>query len=113
MSELNKIIPEIIEAIKSLEPYKIILFGSLSKNNPELAHDIDIAVILNSDEFPASFEDRMKNAILVEELLFDFSSKYPLDITVYTKAEFNMLNKQDHQFIREINSGKILYDLAS
>lgn len=113
MNELKEIIPEIIERLKSLHPYKVILFGSLSKRNPENANDIDIAVILDSDDFPATFEDRMENAIAVEEILFDLSSKYPLDITVYTKAEFELLNTQDQPFIKELNSGQILYDIAS
>ena len=113
MNELKEIIPEIIEILKSLKPYKVILFGSLINNNSTTANDIDIAVILNSDVFPKSFEDRMKNAILVEELLFDLSTCYPLDITVYTKAEFERLNEQEQAFAREINSGTILYDIAS
>ena len=113
MAELKEIIPEIIEIVKSLKPYKLILFGSFINNNSATANDIDIAVILNSEILPKSFEDRMRNAILVEELLFDLSTRYPLDITVYTKAEFERLNEQEQSFAKELNSGIILYDIAS
>jgi len=86
MLDMENIIPEIIHRLTSLQPFQVILFGSMAQNNPASARDIDLAVILNSDDFPKSYEDRMNNAILVEELLFDLSTRYPLDITVYTKA---------------------------
>ena len=113
MAELREVIPEIISRLKSLDLYKVILFGSLSKSEDAMGNDIDIAVILDSDKIPASFEERMENAILVEEVLYELSLKYPIDITVYTKSEFMRLNEMQQPFVKELNSGKILYDIAS
>jgi predicted nucleotidyltransferase len=113
MTELRDVIPEIVDKLKSLNPYKVILFGSLSKNETATGNDIDIAVILNSEILPSSFEERMENAIIVEEALFDLSLKFPIDITVYTKSEFSVLNEQQQTFAKELNSGKIIYDIAS
>ncbi|KGE73445.1 nucleotidyltransferase domain-containing protein [Spirochaeta lutea] len=113
MDGLREVIPKIISTLEPLNPYKIILFGSLTKKNRNQGNDIDIAVILDSNSLPSSFEERMENAILVEEYLFDLSLIYPIDITVYTKKEYEKLKEQKKSFIAELNLGETIYDRAS
>ena len=42
MVDIEKIIPEIIEALKPLDPDKIILFGSYAYGKPNKDSDIDL-----------------------------------------------------------------------
>lgn len=51
-----------VEKLKALHPYKIILFGSQAYGNPRGDSDIDLLVVLDSDEMPGSFQENMANA---------------------------------------------------
>lgn len=113
MKDLRKYLAEITGSLSELDPYKIILFGSLSKGNQNEANDIDIAVILNSDEIPKTFEERMALRIKVRNTIFTISEKIPIDLIVYTKREYLSLMEMHQPFIKEINAGTILYDKAS
>ena len=58
-------ITDIIEALKSINPLKIILFGSYAVNREKEASDIDIAVI--SDDFGS---DRFAERVLLSKLAY-------------------------------------------
>lgn len=109
----STLLNSIVEKLKKISPYRIILFGSFADGYQNRANDIDIAVVLNSEKAPKTFEERMENAILVEELLLDISEQFPLDITVYTKPEYVKINDGKSSFSRELKLGTVLYDLAS
>jgi predicted nucleotidyltransferase len=113
VKNLQRYLSEIITALRTLDPYKIILFGSLSQKNHQEANDIDIAVILNSDETPKTFEERMAMRIKVRNQIYEISERVPIDLIVYTKKEYFSLIEMKQPFIKEINAGQILYDKAS
>lgn len=112
MEDLRDYLAEIINSLKKIDPYRIILFGSLSKTNAEMGNDIDIAVIVDSDILPATFEEKMALRIKVRNAIFDLSEKIPIDLIVYTRSEYSKLVMLQQPFIKEINSGQILYDKA-
>ena len=110
MKLLENYLPEIVDSLRKIDPYKILLFGSLAEDAQEDAQDIDLAVILDSESLPRSFEERMKNKVAVRTAIFAISQRVPIDIVVYTLAEYRKLLNQNQPFIREINSGRTLYD---
>ena len=68
-------------------------------------------VILDSGEVSVSFEEKLKNKIQVRESIYDLSKKMPIDLIVYTRAEYDILSKNKSSIILEIeNSGKVLYE---
>lgn len=107
----NKYLQEIVEKLKPLKPYKIILFGSFASGKQDEESDLDILVILDSDKIAKSFEDKLKIKIKVRQSVYDLSKKVPIDLIVYTRAEYDILFQNKNSFIREIeNNGKVLYE---
>ncbi len=54
----NKYLPELLEALKQSDPYKIILFGSYANGTAKEDSDIDILIILDSDNVSDNFRQR-------------------------------------------------------
>lgn len=114
MKNIQDYLPEIKENLKKINPYKIILFGSLSLDMTHKDSDIDLLVILDSEKISSNYEEKMKNKLLVRRSIYEISKKIPIDLLVYTKKEYEILSKNQNSFFKEINStGKILYEKAS
>lgn len=113
MESIRDAIPSILHELLKANPCKIILFGSLSKDEVAVGNDIDLAIVLDLDFIPKSFEEKMELVIPLHDLIVEFERKIPIDLKVFTKPEYEKLVANDHWFIREINQGKVLYELAS
>lgn len=82
-------------------PTKIILFGSLATGQVRLWSDIDLVVIINTQQ---RFLDRIK------EVLILLRPQVGLDVLVYTPEEFEVLSQERLFFQQEILKGKVLYE---
>ncbi len=106
-----KYIPDIVKNIRKLDPYKIILFGSYVSGEPSRDSDLDIAVILDSGRITQNYDERMKNKLMVRNSIYKLSKKIPIDLIVYTKAEYDVIADHGTSFYHEIErSGKVLYE---
>lgn len=112
MSEsINSYIPLIVEKLKTLQPYKIILFGSYAYGHPDAESDVDLLVVLNSDETPQSFRENIANKLLVRNILWDLNRKISIDLIVHTKPMYQKFNAMGSMFSKEIaQQGKVLYE---
>ncbi len=100
MVEYQDSIDEIVECLKTLEPEKIILFGSRASGDALQDSDIDIALI---KETSLPFHERLIEA---RRLL---RTTRPVDLFIFTNAEVEA-NKESNPFIREIiKTGKVIY----
>ena len=45
-------IPQVVEKLKEIHPYKIILFGSYAYEDANRDSDIDLLVVTGNEEFP-------------------------------------------------------------
>jgi len=105
----NQYISQIIEKLKPIKPYKIILFGSYAYGNPSRDSDIDLIVVTNKDYVPKNFKEKSEIYLFVSRNLRDISSVMPIDLLVYTKAEYEQFINQNSLFSRMIiNEGKEL-----
>lgn len=105
---------EIKQRLKSLNPYKIILFGSCATQNNDEGSDIDLLVIFDSDEISQTYEEKMKKNMTVRNAIWDLSGKVPIDLLVYKRKEFEILMNNKNSFFREIEAtGKTIYERAS
>lgn len=113
MSILEKnwpLVKEMTERLKELKPYKVILFGSYAKGNPTEDSDLDVLVILDSNDFVKSFKEKMERKMRISKMLLEINYKIAMDILVYSKIEFEYLKEKNNFFIKEIEkTGKILY----
>lgn len=102
MSDLRGYVPQIIESLKELDPFKIYMFGSVAKGTDNQDSDIDLAVILNIDEVPKTYDEKLKNKVSVRNTILDISMEVAIDLLVYTKEEFKILDELNKPFMTEI-----------
>jgi len=114
MEWLEEYLPEIIEKLKKINPYKIVVFGSIANNESGKNSDIDLLVILDTETISNNYEEKMQNKLLVRKCIYDISKKIPIDLLVYTKKEYEIIKENPNSFFKEISvTGKTLYEKAS
>ena len=99
-------ISEIVKKIASgYDPDKIILFGSYAEGNPDKDSDLDLLIIQETNLSPH------KRGLDIRLSLI--GSKVPIDILVYTKAEFEKEKNEKFSFIYSaLKTSEILYERA-
>ena len=101
MAELRRYVDLLV---RHYAPQRILLFGSLAAGKVHEYSDIDLIVVAESQR---SFWERL---VEVNTLL---RPQVPVDILIYTPAEWQEV--QQRSFFREevIKKGKVLYDAES
>ncbi len=103
---MNIAIKEIEEKVRPIiekyRPDKIILFGSYAAGNPTPASDVDLLVIVDTNQ---STWD------LSVEISLSVKHTFPMDILVRTPQEIAKRLEYGDYFIRDIlEKGKLLYE---
>ena len=112
--DINTILDNLIFCLKASDPYKIILFGSYAKGNPDKNSDMDLMVVLDNRHVSKTYEERLHKKLFIRNLVVEINRKVPLDILVYSKEELNLMKKAGNYMIDEIEkTGKIIYEKAS
>ena len=86
----------------SPKPIKAILFGSYAYGEPSEYSDIDLVVVLDKDGKSDSYRTLINNRREISKRLRDLKKKYPIDILVYTRQEWEELKASGSSFIRKI-----------
>lgn len=90
----------IISSLKSINPEKVILFGSYAYGTPTKDSDIDLLVVKNTAD---TFHQRIQQ---IRPLL---PKNKAIDVIVLTPREYQQA-KKTNPLIREIeNKGKVIY----
>jgi predicted nucleotidyltransferase len=87
---------------ESPKPLQAILFGSYAYGKPGEDSDIDLVVILDKDGKSDSYRALINNRREVSKRLRDLKKKYPIDILVYTREEWEELKASGSSFIKKI-----------
>jgi len=100
----HSVIEEIVNRVlQSVQPEKIILFGSHAYGQPHEGSDLDILVIVKSD-LP-----RYKRAVPIYKALAGLL--IPKDVLVYTSEEIEAWAEVPQAFITAVmNKGKVIYE---
>lgn len=105
---MNSQIEEQLEVVKNMiveafDPQKIIVFGSHVYGKPTPDSDMDLLIVMESDERPA------RRAARVSKLLRP--RPFPMDILVRTPEEISYRLQIVDYFIREVvERGKVIYE---
>lgn len=103
-SDIRRVVDRIV---KEMAPEQVILFGSYAYGKPNKESDIDLLVVMESDERPNLRVSRVLGAIRDVK-------NFPMDIIVRTPGEIRQRVEMQDMFIREIlERGKILYERES
>jgi predicted nucleotidyltransferase len=105
----NNILNEIVEDIKAADPYKIILHGANAKGEVKADSDIELLVLLESEEI-RDLEEKVKRSYEIKKKIKEFFL-YRVKIMALTIGEYEEYKKRDKLFIRKIEkTGKIIYE---
>jgi predicted nucleotidyltransferase len=98
--QINAVVRKIVD---EFNPEKVILFGSYAYGKPNIDSDVDMLVIMESDERPAPRTARVIGAV--------HGKTFPMDLLVRTPAELEQRLKIGDYFFQEIlGMGKVLYE---
>ena len=104
---MQPITEELIQEVKNrivsgVHPEKIILFGSYAYGTPTKDSDLDLLVIMPTDE------PMHKRVLKIRKMLRDF--RIPKDIMVYTPQEVEKWKNASTAFVTSIlKKGKVIY----
>ena len=102
---------DIVLRLRNVDPYRVVLFGSTVPGERGVDSDIDLLVILDSQLVPRTYGERMATRIAVRDSIREINKRLPIDLVVYTRAEYELLQKQGASFLSGIErSGKTLYE---
>ena len=90
---------DIVLRLRNVDPYRIVLFGSTVPGERAVDSDIDLLVILDSQLVPRTYGERMATRIAVRDSIREINKRLPIDLVVYTRAEYELLQKQGAPFL--------------
>ena len=107
----TKYIDEIVEKLKLIDPYLIILFGSYAYGSPDEDSDIDVLVVTNDDFIPKTFDERLEYKLAIKKMIRDTAKKVPVDLLIYSRPMFEKFKELNSSFSKEIlTRGQKLYE---
>jgi len=107
--DIEKLKKEIVERLKPLSPYKIILFGSYAYGNPTKDSDIDLYIVTNDEFMPKSWREKINIYLQYADKLEEIMKKYPIDLIVHTKKMHKEFVNSNSMFSRKVlQDGKVL-----
>lgn len=89
-------------------PYRILLFGSHARGTAGPQSDIDLMVVLDSDEIPRSFKERTARYLKISRALRDIERMIPIDLLVYSKPEFERFVASRSLFSQQVLSEAVI-----
>jgi predicted nucleotidyltransferase len=104
MVDILKIQSEIVERLRSLQPEKIILFGSYALGNATEDSDIDLFLVKNPGNEQSDYE------LLARKKLRDLIFKYRIGFDVLAASQEFLDGREDHFYKVDIlTDGKVIY----
>ena len=102
---------QIVDQIKKIKPYKIVLFGSHAYGKPNIESDVDLLVITKDEFLPKNFTEKNEIYLTVSNEITNIEKKYPIDLIVHTKAMHRKFLELDSMFSKKITAkGMVLYE---
>jgi uncharacterized protein len=107
----DQFIPLLMNRLRQLDLSKVILFGSHAYGAPSDTSDIDLLVVLDSDEYPQTYKEKSDLYLQVSRTIRDIREKVSVDLIVHTRSMHKKFIELDSMFAREISQkGVALYE---
>ncbi len=109
MLDIEKIKKEIVEALKPLDPDRIILFGSYAKNSYNENSDIDLYVVTSDEFVPRNWRENSDIYVKFSKNLREIRKRVSIDLIVHTKGMYKKFIDFNKPFANEILKGQVLW----
>lgn len=107
----DQLYKRIIDTLKPINPYKVVLFGSYANGTPHRDSDLDLFVVVNSKAIPTTFKERTSLYLSVSKFTRAIAKQIPVDLLVFTIPMYEQFIIQNSSFSQEIrNNGIVLYE---
>jgi predicted nucleotidyltransferase len=107
----EKLKSEIIEQLRPLDPYKVVLFGSYAWGEPDENSDVDLYIVSKEDHMPQNFAEKMRVKAAFSKAVRNLRKKVPVDLIVHTMAMHRRFVEHDSVFSKELmKRGVVLYE---
>jgi four helix bundle protein len=101
----------ITDRLASLDPAKVILFGSRADDTATEASDVDLIVVLKSDVLPRTYREKEAIYLEVARRLRDIRRNTAMDLIVHTQPMHDKFIEMNSLFAREVlQKGVVLYE---
>lgn len=100
--EQNQTIRDIVACLQTINPHRVILFGSYAWGVPHADSDIDLVVILDREPPFETFRERIDNVVNIRRMLYDLNREVSLDLLVYSQSEWRAILAAGNSFLAEI-----------
>ena len=77
---------KIVEALKPIDPYRVILFGSHAWGEPKEGSDIDLYVVTLDEGVPSDWSEKNRIRMEVARALLNMKKEHDIDLIVHTKG---------------------------
>jgi uncharacterized protein len=109
--EIEEQIPKLVDRLQALDVAKVILFGSFAYGKPSEVSDIDLLVVINSDFYPTTYQEKSDLTLQVARAIRDIRQQVPVDLIVHTNAMHRRFIEMNSLFAQEIlQQGKVIYE---
>ena len=78
METRTNYIDNIVSRLLTLDPYKIVLFGSHAIETQGEGSDIDLLVILDSEAISQTYKEKMKKKLMVRNKIIEINERVPM-----------------------------------
>ncbi len=113
-AEVDIYIDKILRSLKKIGPRLVMVFGSYSKGEINENSDLDLLIVLDKDEVPKSYDEKIEMKLEIRRILRDINRRIAIDLLVYTLPEYEEFMKSDSSFSKEIiETGKVLCEKTS
>ena len=102
MIDIEKLKNDIVDTLKPLDPYRVILFGSYAYGTPTEDSDLDLYVVTNDTYMPKNWQEKSKVQQKVSQALKEIMKQYPTDLITHTRAMHARFVEMDSMFSRKV-----------
>ena len=93
---------EIIENLRTIDPVKVILFGSYAYGTPDQDSNIDLYIVTKDNFIPETFDENLKIKNEVYMALSNIRKKYASNILVHTLSAHQVFIELGSSISQEI-----------
>lgn len=110
----EKLLQDIVDRLRDTTVTRILLFGSQAFGESDNGGDVDLAIVVRDPNSFNNYDERLEAKSAIRARLRDINRRVPIDLVLYTEAEFRELKAEASFLATEIMAkGRVLYEEAS